>query len=201
MSALRKKIAEKKKAETERSSASSTAAPPPAPAPKATVSGADAGGFKQGFLSGHDELYPVGSAEAAPALWRSGTSKAAFELSSTPTAYEICARFKEAGRFLGKEDFEVSRQGLVLRVRGSGADPQSLVAGLDESLHLPPDADWEGMAAEFVDCALRIRIPRLTDGPLAELVSTLSLEQAVAIGAQLEAHASEGEVSSAPSPS
>lgn len=139
MSALRKKIAEKKAAEAQRASASSTTAPTPAPAPKATTPGADLGGLKQGFLSGQNELYPAGSAEAAPALWRSGASKASFELRSTPTAYEVCAHFKEAGRFLGKEDFKVSRQGLVLRVRGGGDDPQSLVAGLDESLHLPPD--------------------------------------------------------------
>ena len=69
--------------------------------------------------------------------------------------------FHEAGRFLGKEDFEVTREGFTLRIRGHArADAQSLVAGLDEAIALPADADWARISAEYKSCALSIFVGR-----------------------------------------
>ena len=56
-------------------------------------------------------------------------------------------------------------------------------------VQLPPDAAAEGLQAEFAAGKLKILIPRLRDGPLAELVASLSLSDAQAVGATLEREA------------
>ena len=98
-----------------------------------------------------------------------------------------------AGHYVGKEDFEISRSGVTLRVRGRTAEGQgleSLVAGLDESVQLPLDADWEGIAAEFVHPTLRVTVPRLPPEQvparvlppeLMRRLEGLSIEQAQAL--------------------
>ncbi len=74
---------------------------------------------------------------------------------------QIVGDFKEAGRFIGKEDFAVSRSGLSLRIRGNPQeDPQSLVAGFDQTVELPIDSDVAGLSADFRACALRVTVPR-----------------------------------------
>jgi len=88
------------------------------------------------------------------------------EVKTSPDAYEVVGLFKEAGTYLGKEDFEVTRTDLKLRVRGNPQDdPRSLVAGFEESVELMPDCDFSGMTAEFRERALRITIPRIK-GPV-----------------------------------
>ena len=141
--------------------------------------------MKAGFLDG--SLYPEGSTEAAPSGWRKGSANSVqLTIEVTDAAYVIIGQFREAGRFLGKEDFNVERLGLALRVRGSDTDPDSLVSGLDTTVSLPPDASNDGMSADFTDSTLRIVVPRLRDGPLADLVAGLSLAEAQAVGAALE---------------
>ena len=192
MSALRKKIAEKKAAEEAAKAAAAAenplpvAPPPPPPKPKPD------GPIKSGFLAKDGALlYPDGSNEAAPSLWRKGgTEETKLELKAFDDKYVVSGDFKAAGRFLGKEDFKVERLGLVLRIRGTAEDPESLVAGLDTTVNLPPDASHEGLEAEYGgennQYMLRITIPRVTEGPLAELVAGMSLQQAQAMGAAIE---------------
>ena len=77
---------------------------------------------------------------------------------------QIVGEFKEAGRYIGKEDFAVSRSGLNLRVRGNPQeDPQSLVSGFDQSVQLPIDCNLAELSADFRACALRITVPRLKE--------------------------------------
>ena len=155
MSALRRKILEKKRLEQEQqqnppvasaapatdsaaAASLSQAAQAPAPAPVAAAlpaapvqppaskHGSDDAAqkpskpFSKGFLAG-GSLYPDGSREAAPALWRSSASASGrskvFSLHTLAEGYEIRGSFHEAGRFLGKEDFEVTRNGFSLRIR------------------------------------------------------------------------------------
>ena len=198
MSALKKKIAAKK---AEEDAAKAPAPPPPPPPPKAKAE--DPNALKSGFL-GNAELYPEGSAEGSSKGWRKGSANSvALDLESTADAYTITGEFREAGRYVGKEDFKVERLGLALRVRGSDDDresaengaAESLVSGLDQTINLPPDASNDGMTADYTDCKLVITIPRLRDGPLAELVAGLSLSEALAVGSALERGAA-----AAPSP-
>ena len=51
--------------------------------------------------------------------------------------------FNEARQYLGKEDFEVTRSGATVRVRGKPDDPMSLIAGLAESVEVPLDGNAE----------------------------------------------------------
>ena len=207
MAALRRKILEKKQQEAARLNppvaiAAETKKPPapavtpavPAPVPtpvaekksKPAATKDSESGVRKGFLSGVT-LYPEGSNEANPALWRStanasGRSKV-FELITTSAGYEVRGKFHEAGRYLGKEDFEVSRNGFSLRIRGKpDADKQSLVAGLDETVTLPGDTDWNSISAEFKDCELQIMVPRSAE--LAAMLAQLSLEEAKALAAK-----------------
>ena len=198
--------------------AASTAAPAaPAPAPKAapaapaperaaapavgkvpSPSAAAAGpqtGFKKGFLTQNSgALYPEGSNECAPELWRAKAEKAVLEIQTSATQYEIVGNFNAAGSYIGKEDFDISRSGYTLRVRGRPAEepgaPQSLVAGVDESVQLPLDADWDAIAAEFRGCTLRICVPRIPPEQVPERVlppqmlrklAALSVEEAKAL--------------------
>ncbi|KAL1495716.1 hypothetical protein AB1Y20_016579 [Prymnesium parvum] len=175
MSGLRKAIASRKAAAATSSSppppptapAPAPAAPPSAPAPAPAPSSS----IRRGFLASAPPLYPDGSAEAsAPAR------APRFELRALDEGYEVLGRFEEAGRFLGKEDFDVTRAGRRLRIKGNPQnDPQSLVSTLDETIDLPLDADWEGMQAEFVHCCLRISIRRVPQlgALLAELQARL----------------------------
>jgi hypothetical protein len=192
MAALRKKIAQKR--------AEEAAAQPPAPAivkepqPKAERA-SDASAIKSGFLS-NGTLYPEGSTEAQPKLWRKGGSEATkLTLSASAAAYVIEGDFRVGGThtdYIGKEDFKVERQGLTLRVQGCDDNPSSLVSGVDVSVVLPPDAAAEGMTADFFNSTLSIRVPRIQDGPLAELVAKCAtLEEAQAVGAALERGAAE----------
>ena len=160
MAALRKKILEKKAAEQRRNPpvAVSQSPPPPPPAARAVVPAAATPSIKTGFLGAGGDLYPDGSSEAAPTCWRKGSTSTrakVFELLETAQGYEVRGAFNQAGRFLGKEDFEVTRSGFSLCIRGHpDADAQSLVAGLDETITLPGDADWTKIAAEYRNCAL-----------------------------------------------
>jgi hypothetical protein len=207
MSALRKKIAEKKKAE-EQAAAASRAAEPPSVASDPPSTGARSERAPQplaGFLS-RGALYPEGSNEGAPELWRSKQDfSGLFQLITTPTEYEVRGAFREAGRYLGKEDFAVERADLSLRIKGNPqGDAQSLVAGLDETIAIPMDAGWEGVTADYSDNTLSIRIPRSPE--VAELLSQMSLEEAKALAAKLYgAHQEQAEESgasgSAPAPS
>ena len=184
MSALRKKILEKKKALDE----SSGSSPAPAPAPASHIvqrsqAKVEDGGIKKGWLSS-GSLYPEGSTEATPHLWRSREiverNGKIFDVTTLDTAYEVRGTFKEAGRFLGKEDFAVTRTGFSLRICGSpDADEQSLVKGLDETVTLPADADFEQVSAEYLDCTLCIKVARSTR--LQELLKQLSPEEAQAL--------------------
>ena len=218
MSALRKKIAEKKaNSEAEKkppapppppplppppaqqdhseesrlaaapSPASTLPPPPPPPVSKATPRPSNSSGLKQGWLS-KGLLYPEGSSEAAPKMWRATDAAErpkVFQVLSTPDDYEVCGDFSAAGRFIGKEDFRVTRDGLRLRIQGNpNDDPQSLVAGLDEVVTLPIDAAFEGMSAEYTKTfALSIRIPRSRE--VQELLAQLSVEEREAIEARL----------------
>ena len=79
--------------------------------------------------------------------------------------YEVVGNFNAAGSYIGKEDFDISRSGYTLRVKGrppeeAGA-PESLVSGVDESVQLPLDADWDAITAEFRGCTLRVTVPRI----------------------------------------
>ena len=147
----------------------------------------------------------------------------------------MVGQFKEAGYYLGKEDFEVNRNGYELHVRGKTEDPLScalaicnstepfflgglhihphvpctfrcvhaqciacsyhtcmavhlhmhvnvlapvsrrLVAGLDEKIKLPLDADWNDMEAEFKEHCLRISIKRVPEvcGSYLHLIARL----------------------------
>lgn len=143
--------------------------------------------MKQGWLS-KGLLYPEGSSEAAPKMWRATDAAErpkVFQVLSTPDEYEVCGDFSAAGRFIGKEDFRVTRDGLRLRIQGNpNEDPQSLVAGLDEVVTLPIDAAFEGMSAEYTKTfALSIRIPRSRE--VQELLAQLSVEEREAIEARL----------------
>eukprot|EP00966_Prymnesium_polylepis_P190471 4414221-Prymnesium_polylepis.1 len=152
--ALRRAIAQKKAAQSSTPAPAPAAGeppcePPPAPslstqdgtassataAPVAPAGGSESndrasgGGFQQGFLNkGAGALYPEGSTEAAPPLWGSTLRPAqpVLELTTLPERYEVVGRFHEAGRFLGKEDFAVTRNGRELHVKGNPQnDPQS----------------------------------------------------------------------------
>ena len=84
----------------------------------------------KGFLTkkGAGALYPDGSSEGAAPLWGSTTrqTKPVLELETLPETYKVVGRFKEAGACLGKEDFEITRTGTALRVKGNPQnDPQS----------------------------------------------------------------------------
>ena len=141
--------------------------------------------MKQGWLS-KGLLYPEGSSEAAPKMWRATDAAErpkVFQVLSTADEYEVCGDFSAAGRFIGKEDFRVTRDGLRLRIQGNpNEDPQSLVAGLDEVVTLPIDAAFEGMSAEYTKTfALSIRIPRSRE--VQELLAQLSIEEREAIAA------------------
>ena len=218
MSALRKKIAEKKaNSEAEKkppaplpppplppppaqqdhseesrlaaapSPASTLPPPPPPPVSKAIPRPSNSSGMKQGWLS-KGLLYPEGSSEAAPKMWRATDAAErpkVFQVLSTADEYEVCGDFSAAGRFIGKEDFRVTRDGLRLRIQGNpNEDPQSLVAGLDEVVTLPIDAAFEGMSAEYTKTfALSIRIPRSRE--VQELLAQLSIEEREAIEARL----------------
>ena len=81
-------------------------------------------------------------------------------LRTTAAAYEVHGAFNEARQYLGKEDFEVTRSGATVRVRGKPDDPMSLIAGLDESVEVPLDGDFSKMSADFSEYQLRITIPR-----------------------------------------
>lgn len=102
--------------------------------------------------------------------------------------HRVVGRFTEAGHYLGKEDFELVRTGLKLRIKGNpNADPNSLVAGLDETLELPGDSDFERMGADFYDRTLTVTIPRV-HGPqvalppeLMRALESLSPEEAQAL--------------------
>ena len=141
------------------------AAPKPAPQPAPEPGGGLKSDVKKGFLNANSgALYPEGSKEGAPELWRGKAAAPVLEVRSSPQQYEVVGNFAAAGHYVGKEDFEISRSGVTLRVRGRTAEGQgleSLVAGLDESVQLPLDADWEGIAAEFVHPTLRVTVPRL----------------------------------------
>ena len=80
--------------------------------------------------------------------------------------YEVMGRFNEAGHYVGKEDFDISRSGTTLRVRGKSSGEagaiESLVAGVDEAVELPLDADWDAISAEYLHCTLRVTVPRLS---------------------------------------
>ena len=123
-------------------------------------------GMKKGFLTQNSgALYPEGSNECAPELWRAKAEKPVLETQTSATQYEIVGNFNAAGSYIGKEDFDISRSGYTLRVKGrppeeAGA-PQSLIAGVDESVQLPLDADWAAINAEFRGCTLRITVPRI----------------------------------------
>ena len=210
MSGLRAQIAAKKKAAeaakapppaitaaapAAASAGVAAAAPKPAPQPAAPEPG---GGLKsdvkKGFLNANSgALYPEGSKEGAPELWRGKAAAPVLEVRSSPQQYEVVGNFAAAGHYVGKEDFEISRSGVTLRVRGRTAEGQgleSLVAGLDESVQLPLDADWEGIAAEFVHPTLRVTVPRLPPEQvparvlppeLMRKLEGLSIEQAQAL--------------------
>ena len=115
--------------------------------------------MKKGFLSGAS-LYADGSSEADPSLWRSKGRAPVLSLRTTAAAYEVHGAFNEARQYLGKEDFEVTRSGATVRVRGKPDDPMSLIAGLDESVEVPLDGDFSKMSADFSEYQLRITIPR-----------------------------------------
>ena len=123
-------------------------------------------GMKKGFLTQNSgALYPEGSNECAPELWRAKAEKPVLEIHTSATQYEIVGNFNAAGSYIGKEDFDISRSGYTLRVKGrppeeAGA-PQSLIAGVDESVQLPLDADWDAISAEFRGCTLRVTVPRI----------------------------------------
>ena len=123
-------------------------------------------GMKKGFLSQNGgALYPEGSNECAPELWRAKAEKPVLEIQSSATQYEVVGNFNAAGSYIGKEDFDISRSGYTLRVKGrppeeAGA-PESLVSGVDESVQLPLDADWDAITAEFRGCTLRVTVPRI----------------------------------------
>ena len=122
--------------------------------------------MKKGFLTQNSgALYPEGSNECAPELWRAKAEKPVLEIQTSANQYEIVGNFNAAGSYIGKEDFDISRSGYTLRVKGrppeeAGA-PQSLIAGVDETVQLPLDADWDAINAEFRGCTLRITVPRI----------------------------------------
>lgn len=94
-------------------------------------------GIRQGFLNkSAGALYPDGSSEAAPPLWRSNmrANKPVFELITFPERYEVVGRFHEAGGYIGKEDFEVARTGNELRIKGNPqGDPNSCELPIETS--------------------------------------------------------------------
>ena len=213
MAALRKKIAQRR---AEASPAETPVEEPPSPSVAQPATSSDPK-LKTGFLDGKP-LYPDGSTEAAAPLWRKGGSaRAELKVESTADAYVVTGDFRAAGRYLGKEDFLVDRQGLTLRIRGNDAEKDSyaiarsrcvlfdarlsctphvprvhsrvrrLVSGLDETVSLPPDAAAVGMTADFSDATLRITIPRMREGPLADLIANLTLAEAQAVGRDFEA--------------
>lgn len=156
--------------------------PPPQPKPEQSKP-KDKSGIKKGWLSS-GTLYPEGSTEAAPHLWRSkdivGRKGKIFSLEASDAGYEIRGTFKEAGRFLGKEDFEVTRTGLTLRIRGHpDADAQSLVKGLDEHVTLPADADFSHISADYTDAVLTIKLG--VNLQLRDAIQQLSPEEAQAL--------------------
>lgn len=164
--------------------ASAITAPAGAAASSVGAAGPSASGIRQGFLSSAT-LYPEGSSESAPALWRSaGAAANVFELVPGETEHLIRGSFRQAGHYLGKEDFAVTRNGLSLRIKGNpNDDPQSLVAGLDETVPLPLDTLPDGLSAEYADCTLTIRMP--VNIELRELMLQLSPEEVQALAARL----------------
>jgi hypothetical protein len=119
---------------------SAPAAAPPTASAAVPAAAAPAGAFevKKGFLTqSAGALYPDGSSEAAPGCWRGSASSArpVFQITTHDDRYEVVGAFAAAGDYLGKEDFEVTRNGLALEIRGNPqGDPQSLVAGLHEKV-------------------------------------------------------------------
>ena len=144
---------------------SEAAVSPPTNTKKSEAAGPQAG-MKKGFLTQNSgALYPEGSNECAPELWRAKAEKPVLEIQTSASQYEIVGNFNAAGSYIGKEDFDISRSGYTLRVKGrppeeAGA-PQSLIAGVDETVQLPLDADWDAINAEFRGCTLRITVPRI----------------------------------------
>ena len=180
MSALHRKLKARKGEEPK-----PDAAPPPpanrggAAARAPLLPNASDTGMRRGFMSAAD-LYPHGSSEAGRAVtnlsWREkmASGKPVFELRSVPDGYEVYGAFREAGRFLGKEDFVITRTGFHLRIAGNVArDEQCLVAGLDEAVPLPVDVEWETVSAEYKDCELVVsavfRLIPLCHSPFATL--------------------------------
>jgi len=198
MSALRKKIAEKKAAEIQQkppvvpppsnpvpasAAVAGVASAPPSTAP---ADAATPGGISLGWLS-KGSLYPEGSDEAAPKMWR-GINTArpnVFQLLTHDDYYEVQGDFGAASNYIGREDFAVTRNGLQLHIKGNpNDDPQSLVAGLEETVTLPIDAAFEGMSAEYTkQFTLVIRIPRARE--MQQLLAQLSVEEKDAILAHL----------------
>ena len=98
-------------------------------------------------------------------------------MESSEAGYEIRGTFKEAGRFLGKEDFEVTRNGLTLRIRGHpDADAQSLVKGLDETVTVPADADFSCISAVYTESVLCVKVG--INMQLRDAIKQLSPEEA-----------------------
>ena len=154
--------------------------------------------LQAGFLS-RGMLYPDGSTEGVRAGWRGihgGSSKNVFQLIESPSAYEVRGSFREAGSFLGKEDFAVTRKGRTLRIRGDPeAGPQSLVRDLDEAIELPLDAEWDRMSAEYAEFALTIRVPR--NAELRELLSRLTVDELEGTAERLQPNAQSSQVAEA----
>lgn len=187
MAALRKKIAEKKATLDQHGRDGSLESSHGLSSHAASKPVESNSAIKRGWLT-HGSLYPEGSAEAAPKLWRGSESAAnakIFEFLTHDFEYEIRGNFTEAKHYLGKEDFSVTRNGLQLRIKGNpNDDPQSLVAGLDETISLPVDAAFDGMCAEYTkDFFLSIRIPRSVE--MKQLLSQLTADERTALHSKL----------------
>lgn len=169
-------------------------APAPVAAPKAQSDATPKPAVKKGFLNQNaGALYPEGSNEQSPALWRSKQAAPVLEVVTSEKQYEVVGRFNAAGDYVGKEDFDISRTGATLRVRGKAPEegaPESLVAGIDECVQLPLDADFESISADYSHYTLRITVPRLSPEQVTARVlppellrklESLSMEQAQAL--------------------
>ena len=149
---------------------------------------------KKGFLNQNaGALYPEGSNEQSPELWRKKQTAPVLEVVTSEKQYEVVGRFTAAGHYVGKEDFDISRTGATLRVRAKAPEegaPESLISGIDESVQLPLDADFESVSADFSHYTLRITVPRLSPEQVTARVlppellrklESLSMEQAQAL--------------------
>jgi hypothetical protein len=125
MSALRKKLQARKGEEVPRpelaapavggkeaaSASSARTRPVLVPGPSSTAGN----GMRRGFMSAAD-LYPTGSSEGGRAVsglsWKekAAAGQPVFQLRTLPDGYEVYASFREAGRFLGKDDFTITRE-------------------------------------------------------------------------------------------